>query len=190
MAWGDRMQISKKCRFGVFQRDHFICQYCGRTPPDAILEVDHIVPRSQGGSDDEANLITSCFECNRGKSDGNIPVNAIPLELRVDVIREREDQLQAYYEIQKERYLRAEKDLEMVCNHYKKIADKPPSLTAHLTINIRNLLRTFTPVDVMEAMNIAIGRIGSENTEDWLRYMCGVLWNWKKGIKKQQKNKP
>jgi 5-methylcytosine-specific restriction endonuclease McrA len=32
-----------------------------------ILEVDHIVPKSLGGTDDESNLVTSCLRCNRGK---------------------------------------------------------------------------------------------------------------------------
>jgi hypothetical protein len=32
-----------------------------------VLEVDHIHPVSKGGTDDSMNLITSCFDCNRGK---------------------------------------------------------------------------------------------------------------------------
>jgi hypothetical protein len=33
------------------------------------LEVDHIVPRNQGGSDDLSNLQALCFRCNAGKRD-------------------------------------------------------------------------------------------------------------------------
>lgn len=62
------MPISKSRRFEVFKRDGFTCQYCGQRPPEVILEVDHIDPRALGGSDDEINLITSCADCNRGKS--------------------------------------------------------------------------------------------------------------------------
>lgn len=61
------MAIGKTLRFEIFARDAFTCQYCGERPPDVILEVDHIHPRSKGGSDDAINLITSCFQCNRGK---------------------------------------------------------------------------------------------------------------------------
>jgi len=61
-------QISDKKRFQVFKRDHFTCQYCGRSAKDgAILEIDHIIPKSKGGTDDIDNLITACRECNRGK---------------------------------------------------------------------------------------------------------------------------
>lgn len=62
-----RKTFSKKIRFEVFKRDHFKCQYCGRSAPDIILEPDHIIPVAEGGGNDLMNLITSCFDCNRGK---------------------------------------------------------------------------------------------------------------------------
>ena len=63
-----RKNLSKSVRFEVFKRDSFTCQYCGKSAPDVVLEVDHIIPVSKGGDNDISNLITSCFECNRGKS--------------------------------------------------------------------------------------------------------------------------
>jgi len=63
---------SLRLRFRVFRRDSFRCQYCGRSPrkdPRVVLEIDHIRPKSAGGSDDIANLTTSCSACNRGKGD-------------------------------------------------------------------------------------------------------------------------
>ena len=62
-----RKSISKKTRFEVFKRDHFTCQYCGSIAPNVVLEVDHIHPVAEGGKNIMSNLITSCFECNRGK---------------------------------------------------------------------------------------------------------------------------
>lgn len=61
------MPVSKSVRFEVFARDAFACQYCGMRPPEVILEVDHIHPVSKGGGDEIINLITSCYDCNRGK---------------------------------------------------------------------------------------------------------------------------
>lgn len=63
----EREKLSKKIRFEVFKRDSFKCQYCGRSAPDVILEVDHIVPVAEGGKNDMLNLVTSCRDCNRGK---------------------------------------------------------------------------------------------------------------------------
>ncbi len=61
------MSISVHDRFTVLRRDGFGCQYCGRKAREVVLEVDHIVPQSQGGRDNYGNLITACRDCNRGK---------------------------------------------------------------------------------------------------------------------------
>ena len=54
-------------RFMILKRDAFTCQYCGQYAPNVVLHVDHKVPLCEGGTNDEANLITSCAACNRGK---------------------------------------------------------------------------------------------------------------------------
>ena len=51
----------------VFERDNYICQYCGKR--GGILEVDHSIPFSKGGSDSYDNLVTACRKCNRQKRD-------------------------------------------------------------------------------------------------------------------------
>lgn len=47
------------------------CVLCGAAPKvdrDVRLHVDHIVPRSKGGSNEKSNLQVLCSECNLGKS--------------------------------------------------------------------------------------------------------------------------
>ena len=61
------MSVSAKTRFDILTRDKFTCQYCGRRAPTVPLEVDHVLPVSGEGGGDPANLVTSCFDCNRGK---------------------------------------------------------------------------------------------------------------------------
>ncbi len=46
------------------------CQYCGAT--DKRLEVDHIHPRSKGGSDRVSNLTLACHHCNQAKGNQDI----------------------------------------------------------------------------------------------------------------------
>ena len=46
------------------------CVYCGNEP-DAI-ELDHVVPRSKGGSDRVSNLVPSCHKCNQRKGNRSI----------------------------------------------------------------------------------------------------------------------
>lgn len=56
--------IWAKKRFKVLERDNFRCQYCGKNGKDVSLEVDHIIPKAKGWTDDFDNLITCCRECN------------------------------------------------------------------------------------------------------------------------------
>ena len=67
-----KRNMSPKLRFEILRRDGFTCQYCGKTGTEKELEIDHVVPFSKGGTNDEGNLITSCFDCNRGKRDTEI----------------------------------------------------------------------------------------------------------------------
>lgn len=56
--------------WSVLARDNWTCCSCGRSSKEEgiTLEVDHIVPRSRGGSNDIGNLQTLCKKCNIGKS--------------------------------------------------------------------------------------------------------------------------
>lgn len=65
--------ISDRTRFKVLSRCGFQCVYCGKKPPEVVLEVDHLTPRAKGGSDDESNLTAACYGCNRGKRDDLVP---------------------------------------------------------------------------------------------------------------------
>ncbi|GAB1404459.1 hypothetical protein MASR1M74_16380 [Lentimicrobium sp.] len=68
-----RIAISKQLRFEVLQRDNFTCQYCGRNAEEGIkLHVDHKIPVASGGKTEFSNLITSCEDCNLGKSNKSI----------------------------------------------------------------------------------------------------------------------
>ena len=59
----------------VLNRDDYICQYCKGKHKDSKLEVHHIIFKSQGGSDDESNLITLCHTCHKALHDGKIKLN-------------------------------------------------------------------------------------------------------------------
>jgi hypothetical protein len=54
-------------RWKILKRDNYTCQYCGQHAPNVKLEVDHVIPVIEGGTDDEDNLKTACYACNRGK---------------------------------------------------------------------------------------------------------------------------
>ena len=56
----------KITRRAVFARDNWTCQYCGSR---TNLTVDHVIPRSKGGSSSWENIVASCAPCNRRKGD-------------------------------------------------------------------------------------------------------------------------
>jgi len=62
-------------RFNIYSRDGNRCQYCGRQYPRAELNLDHVVPRSKGGTSTWENVVCSCHRCNRMKG-GRTPVEA------------------------------------------------------------------------------------------------------------------
>lgn len=63
-----RDSVTPRLRFTVLARDGFRCTYCGRSVDQgASLEVDHVLPRSEGGKTELGNLRTACRDCNGGK---------------------------------------------------------------------------------------------------------------------------
>lgn len=59
---------SAAVRIRALKRDKYKCTYCGISGNEAELEVDHIVPKSKGGSHHISNLTTACRKCNQKKS--------------------------------------------------------------------------------------------------------------------------
>ena len=72
-VWSHRKKssgyISGTDRYEVLKRAKFHCELCGISAQEKALEVDHIIPRSCGGSDDLSNLQALCYSCNSMKKD-------------------------------------------------------------------------------------------------------------------------
>ena len=54
----------KITRRAVFARDGWMCQYCGAR---TSLTVDHVIPRSKGGTHTWDNVVAACRRCNSRK---------------------------------------------------------------------------------------------------------------------------
>jgi ATP adenylyltransferase len=71
--WSHRQKssgyISGTVQYEVLTRAKFRCELCGTLDGDKALQVDHIVPRNHGGSDDISNLQALCYSCNAMKRD-------------------------------------------------------------------------------------------------------------------------
>ena len=64
-----RMPVSGSVRYKILQRAKHRCELCGIPADQKALDVDHIVPKNLGGSDNESNLQALCYTCNRSKGD-------------------------------------------------------------------------------------------------------------------------
>src|SRR5262245_11918820 len=66
-------------RKNILLRDRNTCQYCGQVMPSSELTLDHVIPRSRGGSSSWENLVACCHPCNRRK--GNHLISETDLKL-------------------------------------------------------------------------------------------------------------
>jgi hypothetical protein len=170
-----RIAISKKLRFDVFKRDGFQCVYCGAHPSETVLlEVDHVHPVAEGGSNDMDNLVTACWDCNRGK--GAALLSSIPqsLEEKAAVVAEREAQIRAYYQILELRKERQDEEAWSVADIFmERFAED--SIRREYMVSIRMFLERLNVFEVREAMEIACAK--KYSTGPAWKYFCGVCWN-------------
>ena len=68
VPYARRVPLSRKT---VFLRDDYDCQYCGRPAEN----IDHVIPKSQGGEHTWENVVASCRRCNTKKG-GRTPREA------------------------------------------------------------------------------------------------------------------
>ena len=54
-------------RKNIFARDKNRCQYCGKKVPTSELSLDHVIPRTQGGTSNWKNIVCACTNCNKHK---------------------------------------------------------------------------------------------------------------------------
>lgn len=170
------MAISVRTRFEVFKRDDFACRYCGKKSPEVILEVDHIVPKAEGGSDDPINLATSCWACNSGKS--SVPLNQVmtgedPHDRAIAML-ERERQLREYNHVLEEIAQRKSYDVaELVRFWCENTGWEDVHEHVYQTLMVR--LDEMPAERIKDAMRVAIA---NGKTKD-LRYFWAVLRNWR-----------
>ena len=167
-----RKNLSKKIRFEVFKRDSFTCQYCGRKAPDTTLQCDHIEPVSKGGENDILNLITSCIECNAGKSDRRLSDNTVveKQHQQLSDMQERKEQIEMMFKWQEDLLNLDESYINGLASFWEHLV---PGWSVNDTgrEDLRKWYRTFDANEIMESMKIATQYIkyGSEevSSKSW-----------------------
>lgn len=63
------MSPLRKKRLRLMEERGNRCEYCGRWVRKGELTLDHIIPKSKGGTNADDNLLLACRTCNEGKAD-------------------------------------------------------------------------------------------------------------------------
>lgn len=168
------MAVSKRTRFEVMRRDDYTCRYCRST--ENSLTIDHVIPVALGGTDDPANLVACCADCNSGKSSSS-PDGSLVAQVDEDAARWARARARAIEQVRERDEVRAERHL-----------------TFSLAWESWDAARTYIPVDweqsidhwgrdgiavdrVIEALDIALGK-RNVPSRDVFRYMAGIVRSW------------
>lgn len=71
-----KIDLSRK---NILRRDDNQCQYCGTKK--SVMTIDHIIPKSRGGTDSWENLVAACVKCNNRKG------NRTPEEAKMPLLK-------------------------------------------------------------------------------------------------------
>jgi len=180
------LTISKKLRVEVFKRDGFRCVYCGRTPPEIVLEVIRVEPVSIGEKEDINNLVTSCSDCTKGKDDSSNN-NVIPIKINenLKIIKEKEEQIREYRKFIHKVEKRIQKDIDEIEKVFSDTYENTTFTEKFKRNTIRRFLEHLPLHEILDAMNIACSRI-YDNPESTVKYFCGICWNKINGIKPEK----
>ena len=189
-----RKALSNKIRFEVFKRDSFTCQYCGQKAPDVILNIDHILPVKEGGTNELLNLITSCFPCNNGKRARKLDDNSVVARQRdqLQYVQQRKEQIEFMLEWKKSLENVEEEYIQMIISYVEnKIT--PYTLNDNGKTNIIGWLKTFKVEEILiskikgilhtrrmkpTAQRIAyINGIGRNQIHNWDERLCKIILN-------------
>ena len=164
---------SKRLRFEILKRDGFACRYCGVTAVAAPLHVDHVVPEAKGGTDDPANLVTACRDCNLGKSDRSLDESRLAASITADELREQAETVTAYLDAQKSLEAARAGVTDWLVGIWQEDVDgrgMPRPLARALgAVASKHRLE-----DIASAIR-AVGKKGLRRDDDRARYFYGVL---------------
>jgi hypothetical protein len=190
-----RTAISKKIRFEVMKRDSFKCQYCGRSAPEIILVIDHIHPVADGGDNNITNLITSCFDCNAGKSDRKLS-DSSTMEKRkkqLDELQERREQIELMAAWQIELMELEDQAVYEIDQLWRIVTKRQFYLNDHGKKLVKGWIKKFGLSEVMESLRISTdqyleesdGKITKVSADKAILYIEKIC-----AVRKQQQEKP
>lgn len=172
------MAVSKRLRFEILRRDNHTCQYCGEKAPDVTLHVDHVKPKTLGGTDGPENLVTACKDCNTGKTSSSLDAPLVEAIAQRNLDWEiRAAHLSAKMRGTLERDRLFCEDLEDHWNTWSEHLGRDVPLPFGWQASAYSWAAMGVPTQCIElAIDVAMSakRVSDENK---FQYFAGVLWN-------------
>jgi hypothetical protein len=168
--------ISASLRYEIMRRDAFTCRYCGESAPNVVLTVDHVMPRTLGGTNDPTNLVTACKDCNAGK--GSTPPDAETVgDVAAEALQYRSAMEQAAQQLRatravEETFLSRFEESWSSWHWGADVLNVIP-MDSHWRRTVLNYVERGLPADELFA-NIAIAMNGPAKIDKTWMYFCGV----------------
>lgn len=128
------------------------------------------------------NLITACFDCNRGKGAGLLSSVPESLESRADLLREKAAQVKAYTKLVRD----IERQSDELVLRVQSVFQRYFPTRAFTTQFIDSIKVNFAPAmgkdQLLFAMTKACVKIQNDPSAA-TKYFCGICWNMIKGKK-------
>ena len=82
-TWCSLRALGPVRRCAIVYRGGGYCAWCGRALSKEDCQIDHVVPRREGGKTEDGNLVLACSACNvvRPEVPGDLAQLAEPLDL-------------------------------------------------------------------------------------------------------------
>lgn len=163
--------LSKSKRFRILRRDGFRCRYCGVVSAVALLAVDHVIPVSRGGTDDDDNLVAACIPCNAGKSDKPLTAPA-PALRTIEAMREHVEQVRESLSAQRALDDAKRELVDYLADQWREVVGSDPLRTFYA--GLYAAIEKHALGRLVDAIRV-VGVSGPRNDVDKVRYFYGVL---------------
>lgn len=172
-----RKPIGKRLRFEIFKRDGFRCTYCGATPVDRPLHVDHVKAVAEGGTDDPFNLVTACDACNLGKSKVPLEKKRLAVGKLTEADLDHAEQIREYLAVQRDVANARSALQEQLIEEWE---HRCGEASAQLRGRVVGMVTEFGIERLLEAFDIVAAKeLRYQNAQ--LKYLHGVLRRWREG---------
>jgi hypothetical protein len=182
----NRTAVSTRTRFEIFKRDGFRCTYCGRTPVQSKLHVDHVKPVADGGSNAPENLVTACADCNHGKSDVPLDRKRFSVGKVTEADLDHAQQIREWLAIQRDVADARDQVGDLLAHEWDR---RCGSGGERFCKRFLRLINEFDVGQLLEAFD-SVGNNAEPNETDQIKYLYGIMRRWRNGETEAPKAKP